>query len=68
MDTLDLTGSKYRCTDDSQQQYTRIYQINLHWNYLDMHIRTLRQKLGDEGGSCIKTVRGVGYRVIKADA
>ena len=35
---------------------------------LDMHIRTLRQKLGDEGGSCIKTVRGVGYRVIKADA
>ena len=33
-----------------------------HW------ICTLRQKLGDEGGSCIKTVRGVGYRVIKADA
>ena len=63
-----MTGSKYRCTDDSQQQYTRIYQINLHRIYLDMHIRTLRQKLGDEGGSCIKTVRGVGYRVIKADA
>ena len=28
---------------------------------VDMHIRTLRQKLG-EYGSCIETVRGVGYR------
>ena len=60
MDTLDLTGSKYRCTDDSQQQYTRIYQINLHRIYLDMHIRTLRQKLGE---GYIQTVRGVGYKM-----
>lgn len=29
---------------------------------LDMHIRTLRQKLG-QYGSCIETVRGVGYRL-----
>ena len=29
---------------------------------LDMHIKTLRQKLG-AGGSIIKTVRGVGYKV-----
>ena len=29
---------------------------------LDMHIKTLRQKLG-ESGSCIKTVRNVGYRL-----
>lgn len=29
---------------------------------LDVHIRTLRQKLG-EGGEYIKTVRGVGYRM-----
>ena len=29
---------------------------------VDMHIRTLRQKLG-EYGSCIKTVRNVGYRL-----
>lgn len=29
---------------------------------LDMHIKTLRQKLG-EYGSCIKTVRNVGYRL-----
>ena len=29
---------------------------------LDMHIRTLRQKLG-RYGACIETVRGVGYRL-----
>ena len=29
---------------------------------VDMHIKTLRQKLG-EGGEIIKTVRGVGYKV-----
>ncbi|MEG2297599.1 MAG: winged helix-turn-helix domain-containing protein, partial [Clostridium sp.] len=31
---------------------------------LDMHIKTLRQKLKD-GGQQIKTVRGVGYRFLK---
>ena len=31
---------------------------------LDIHIKTLRQKLGEEGGHCIKTVRSVGYRFI----
>ena len=29
---------------------------------VDVHIRTLRQKLGD-AGSIIETVRGVGYRI-----
>ena len=29
---------------------------------VDMHIKTLRQKLGD-AGSCIKTVRNVGYMI-----
>jgi DNA-binding response OmpR family regulator len=28
---------------------------------VDVHISHLRQKLGDEGGKLIKTVRGVGY-------
>ncbi|MDO4293147.1 MAG: response regulator transcription factor [Eubacteriales bacterium] len=32
---------------------------------LDIHIKTLRQKLGDEGGRYIKTVRSVGYRFAK---
>ncbi len=30
---------------------------------VDMHIKTLRQKLGAEGGGVIKTIRGVGYKV-----
>ncbi len=29
---------------------------------IDMHIKTLRQKLG-EGGRVIRTVRGVGYQI-----
>ena len=29
---------------------------------VDMHIKTLRQKLG-AGGSLIETVRGVGYKI-----
>ncbi len=52
---------------------TRDELLNQIWGYsydgetrtLDMHIRTLRQKLGEEGGSCIKTVRGVGYRLVR---
>lgn len=54
---------------------TRDELLNHIWGYdydgetrtLDMHIRTLRQKLGENGGSCIKTVRGVGYRLIKTE-
>lgn len=54
---------------------TRDELLNHIWGYdydgetrtLDMHIRTLRQKLGEEGGSCIKTVRGVGYRFVKTE-
>ena len=44
--------------------------MNQIWGYeyegesrtLDMHIRSLRQKLGDNGAELIRTVRGVGYR------
>ena len=44
--------------------------LNTIWGYdfdgenrtVDVHIRTLRQKLG-EAGSLIETVRGVGYRI-----
>lgn len=32
---------------------------------LDIHIKTLRQKLGEEGGRYIKTVRSVGYRFLQ---
>lgn len=54
---------------------TRDELLNHIWGYdydgetrtLDMHIRTLRQKLGENGGACIKTVRGVGYRFVGAE-
>lgn len=54
---------------------TRDELLNHIWGYdydgetrtLDMHIRTLRQKLGEKGSSCIKTVRGVGYRLVKSE-
>ena len=50
--------------------FTRDQLINIIWGYefdgasrtVDVHIRTLRQKLG-EAGSCIETVRGVGYKI-----
>lgn len=50
--------------------YNRDQILNKIWGYkfdgesrtVDVHIRTLRQKLG-EGGSYIETVRGVGYRI-----
>jgi len=48
---------------------TRDLLLETVWGYdfggetrtVDVHIRTLRQKLGD-GGACIETVRGFGYR------
>lgn len=50
--------------------FTRDQLLNTIWGYefdgasrtVDVHIRTLRQKLG-ECGSCIETVRGVGYKI-----
>lgn len=49
---------------------TRDQILNHIWGYafdgesrtVDVHIRTLRQKLGD-GGDCIETVRGIGYKI-----
>lgn len=49
---------------------TRDQLLNTIWGYefdgasrtVDVHIRTLRQKLG-ESGACIDTVRGIGYKI-----
>lgn len=38
------------------------YTADVETRTLDVHIRSLRQKLGT-GGDCIETVRGVGYRI-----
>ena len=51
---------------------TREELMNRVWNTdfsgesrtLDIHIRTLRQKLGEEGSRYIKTIRSVGYRFV----
>ena len=37
------------------------YQFDGGTRTVDVHIKTLRQKLGT-AGACIKTVRGVGYK------
>ena len=50
--------------------FTRDQLLNTIWGYefdgasrtVDVHIRTLRQKLGEAGG-CIETVRGIGYKI-----
>lgn len=50
--------------------FTRGQLLDKIWGYsfdgesrtVDVHIRTLRQKLGEAGG-CIETVRGVGYKI-----
>lgn len=62
--------------ENQSRVVTRDELLNQIWGYeydgetrtLDMHIRTLRQKLGEEGGACIKTVRGVGYRMIRGES
>ena len=49
---------------------TREQFLNSVWGYsfdgenrtVDVHIRTLRQKLGD-AGNYIKTIRGIGYKI-----
>ena len=50
--------------------FSREQLISRVWGYaftgetrtVDVHIRTLRQKLG-ESGECIETIRGYGYRI-----
>ena len=62
----------YFLASSPNQVFTREQLLDHIWGYdydgetrtLDMHIRTLRQKLGDKESSCIKTVRGVGYRLV----
>ncbi len=43
------------------------YSADIETRTLDIHIRTLRQKLGEEGSKYIKTVRSVGYRFVVPD-
>lgn len=61
--------------ENQSRVVTRDELLNQVWGYeydgetrtLNMHIRTLRQKLGEKGSSCIKTIRGVGYRLVRQE-
>ena len=58
--------------DNSHRVVTRDELLNKIWGYeytgetrtIDIHIRTLRQKIGT-AGEYIKTIRGMGYRISK---
>lgn len=71
---VELTFKEYELLlyliENSSRVVSRDELLNQIWGYeydgesrtLDIHIRTLRQKLGNIGTDCIKTVRSVGYR------
>ena len=73
---VELTYKEYELLHYLATNQDRVVEreelLNNIWGYthdvetrtLDIHIRTLRQKIEDEKGELIKTVRGVGYRFI----
>lgn len=74
---IDLTFKEYELLlylfENSNRVVSRDEMLNQIWGYeydgesrtLDIHIRTLRGKLGPIGAESIKTIRSVGYRFIK---
>lgn len=76
---VELTYKEYELLSYLAKNPDRVVErdelLNNIWGYtsevetrtLDIHIRTLRQKIGDEKGEFIKTIRGVGYRFIKEE-
>ena len=75
-DPVSLTYKEYELLmyliDNRARVVERDELLNKLWDYsadietrtLDIHIRTLRQKLGEEGSKYIKTIRSVGYRFV----
>ena len=75
-ETVSLTYKEYELLRYLIDNRTRVVErdelLNKLWDYsadietrtLDIHIRTLRQKLGEEGSKYIKTIRSVGYRFV----
>ncbi len=76
---VELTYKEYELLlyliEHNTRVVTRDELLNHIWGYeydgetrtLDIHIRTLRQKLGNIGADCIRTVRSVGYRFAKPE-
>ena len=60
-----LLENRFRVVE-REELMERLWDCNydIETRTLDMHIRTLRQKLGEEGGEYIRTVRSVGYRFL----
>lgn len=76
---IDLTHKEYQLLvyliENKDRVVTRDELLNTIWGYdfigesraLDVHIRSLRKKLDDNGEKYIKTVRSVGYRFIEKE-
>ena len=72
--SLDLTYMEYELlkflAGNPGKVFTREVLLNRVWGYeyyggartVDVHVRRLRAKLGEENASLIQTVRSVGYR------
>ncbi len=78
-ETIDLTHKEYQLLiyliEHKERVVTRDELLNTIWGYnfigesraLDVHIRSLRKKLNDDGEKYIKTIRSVGYRFIEKE-
>lgn len=76
---LDLTHKEYQLLvyliENQERVVERDELLNTIWGYdfigesraLDVHIRSLRKKLEDDGEKYIKTVRSVGYRFVEKE-
>lgn len=76
---LDLTHKEYQLLlyliENQERVVERDELLNTIWGYdfigesraLDVHIRSLRKKLNDDGEKYIKTVRSVGYRFVEKE-
>lgn len=76
---IELTFKEYELLHYLIEHNSRVVSrdelLNKIWGYeydgetrtLDIHIRTLRQKLGKVGTDCIRTVRSVGYRFARPE-
>jgi len=76
---LDLTHKEYQLLlyliENRERVVEREELLNNIWGYdfmgesraLDVHIRSLRKKLNDDGEKYIKTIRSVGYRFVERE-
>ena len=76
---MDLTHKEYQLLlyliENKQRVVERDELLNNIWGYdfigearaLDVHIRSLRKKLDDDGEKYIKTIRSVGYRFVEKE-